>query len=176
MKLILIYIFSGFIFLSGCASMNNSLTPSLSVKKDSFDGSIIIHQPPVGATAKFSEHLHTISFTWKEKSPDTVYITVGIKGMDNIDGLDFNIDGNIISNVSTASSLTNYGKWSTRQFSVPIETFVNIAKGKDVKMRVSQIDTYSVSSFGSSNSGAVVNLKFPAFLAELKKQGALTSI
>jgi hypothetical protein len=33
MKLILIYIFSGFIFLSGCASINDSLTPSVAIKK-----------------------------------------------------------------------------------------------------------------------------------------------
>jgi hypothetical protein len=117
-----------------------------------------------------------MGFTWKGKSPEIVYITVGVEGIDNITRLAFNVDGEIIENIRTASNLTKYGKWSTRQFAVPIQTFIKIAKGNDVKMKISQIDTYTVSSFGSSNSMAVINSKFPPFLSELKKQGALNDI
>jgi len=173
MKLIFIYIFSGLIFLSGCASMNDSLTPSVTTKKDAFDGTLIINQSPVSSASKMSEPWHTMGFTWKEQNPDTVYVTAGVHGINNITKLAFNVDGEIINNIRTASSLTNYGDWSTRKFAVPIQTFVKIAKGKDVKMRISQIDTYSVSSFGSSNTGAIVNSKFPPFLAELKKAGSI---
>jgi hypothetical protein len=111
-----------------------------------------------------------MGFTWKEKSPEVIYITVGVEGIDNITRLAFNIDGEIIDDIRTASNLTKYGKWSTRQFAVSVQTFVKIANGKDVKMKISQIDTYTVSSFGSSNSLAAINAKFPPFLSELQKK------
>lgn len=159
--------------VSGCASFNNAMTPSLSVQQDQFDGSLIITQPPVSSASGLSEGWHTLGFQWSNKFPNVVFLEVGVSGITNVMGVAFNVDGQIIENIKEASALTKYGDWSTRRLVMPISDFLKVAQGNDVKMKVMQIDTYSVSSFGSANSGAIVNKKFGPFIQKLKEQSAL---
>jgi hypothetical protein len=159
--------------VSGCASFNDAMTPSLSVQQDQFDGSLIITQPPVSAASGLSEGWHTLGFQWSNKFPSVVFLEVGVSGITNVMGVAFNVDGQIIENIKEASALTKYGDWSTRRLVMPISDFLKVAQGKDVKMKVIQIDTYSVSSFGSANSGAIVNQKIGPFIQKLKEQSAL---
>jgi len=167
MKMV-IYLLVALVF-SGCASMNDSLTPSMSVVKDDFDGSIIVRQAPVSAASSMSEGWHTLGFEWNQKTPDIIYITAGTNGTVNITDVEFNADGNIISNIKTASTLTEYGKWSTRRFSMSWNDFLKITNAKSVKMKVVQINDYTVSSFGPENSGAIVNTKIPPFLKKVQE-------
>tara|TARA_R110001583_G_scaffold30468_5_gene105286 strand:+ start:1022 stop:1486 length:465 start_codon:yes stop_codon:yes gene_type:complete len=149
--------------------MNDALTPSLNTHKDSFDGALIVSQAPVSSSSSLTEGWHTMGFEWNQKFPDVVFLEVGTNGITNVQGVAFNVDGEIIENITEASVLTKYGSWSTRRLVMPINEFVKVAKGRDVKMKLIQIDTYSVSTFGVSNSGAVVNSKFPPFLNKLKE-------
>lgn len=166
LKLIIVTLF---ITITGCTSMNDALTPSLNTHKDSFDGALIVSQAPVSSSSSLTEGWHTMGFEWNQKFPDVVFLEVGTNGITNVQGVAFNVDGEIIENITEASVLTKYGSWSTRRLVMPINEFVKVAKGRDVKMKLIQIDTYSVSTFGVSNSGAVVNSKFPPFLNKLKE-------
>jgi len=164
-----ISIFLVFLVFSGCASLNDSITPSMSVMKDDFDGSIVVRQSPVSAASGMSEGWHTLGFEWDQKSPDIIYITAGTNGTVNITDVKFNADGTIISDIKTASTLTEYGKWSTRRFAMSWSDFLKVANANSVKMKVVQINNYTVSSFGSANSGAVINSKIPPFVAKVKE-------
>lgn len=162
-----------FAVISGCANFNDKMTPSLSIHQDQFDGSITIEQPPVSSASGLSEGWHTLGFQWNQKFPNVVFLEVGVSGITNVMGVAFNVDGQIIENIKEASTLTKYGDWSTRRLVMPITDFVKVAQGNDVKMKVMQIDTYSVSSFGEANSGAIVNSKFAPFIQKIKEQNAL---
>jgi len=162
--------------ISGCASFNDVMTPSLSVHQDQFDNSLIITQPPVSSASAISEGWHTLGFQWSNKFPDVVFLEVGVSGITNVMGVAFNVDGLIIENINEASNLTKYDDWSTRRLVMPISDFLKVAHGNDVKMKVMQIDTYSISSFGLNNSGAVVNRKFGPFIQKLKEQNALPKL
>jgi len=164
---------AAFIMLTGCAGMNDAMTPSMNAHKDPFDGSLIVSQAPVSSSSSLSEGWHTLGFEWNQKYPDVVFLEVGTNGITNVQGVAFNVDGVIIENIKEASLLTKYGSWSTRRLVMPINEFVKVAQGRDVKMKLIQIDTYSVSTFGNSHSGAVVNSKFPPFLSKLKELGAI---
>ncbi|WP_169045681.1 hypothetical protein [Aeromonas salmonicida] len=167
------------IMLAGCASMNDAMTPSLSVTKDRFDDTTIVKQPIVAANSSFSDDMAGLGFEWKSSLPDKIILTVGISGIENIVGADFNVDGQDIPSPKTAGYLTQYPekslKWgdmtsvySTRRMTMPIGDFMKLANGKQVKMRIRHIDTYSVSIFGRSEM-AVVGSKFEPFLAKLKE-------
>lgn len=157
------------LMFAGCASVNDSLTPPMSVNKDDFDGSIIVRQSPVSAASSISEGWHTLGFEWNQNSPNTIFITAGTNGSVNITDVQFNVDGKIISNIKTASTLTEYDKWSTRRFSMSWSDFLEIANAKSVKMKVVQINSYTVSSFGPEHSGAVVNAKIPPFIKKVQE-------
>lgn len=164
---------AAFIMLTGCAGMNDAMTPSMNAQKDPFDGSLIVSQAPVSSSSSLAEGWHTMGFEWNQKFPDVVFLEVGTNGITNVQGVAFNVDGNIIENIKEASSLTKYGSWSTRRLVMPIADFVKVAQGRDVKMKLIQIDTYSVSSFGKNHPGAVVNSKFPPFLSKLRELRAI---
>lgn len=155
------------ILLSGCADMMNSMTPGVKVIKSQFDGTTEIVQSSVSSSASLTEAWHTLGFRWNENAPENVFLVVGVHGVHNVTGVSFNADGNKIINIPTASTLTEYGKWSTRQFIMPLDSFRIIATANDVKMKVSQIDTYTVSSFGPTNKNAAINGKFIPFLAKI---------
>lgn len=162
-----------FTLISGCASFNDAMTPSLSVQNDPFDGSLNIVQPPVSAASGMSEGWHTLGFQWNQNFPQVVFLEVGVSGIANVMGVAFNVDGEFIENIKEASTLTKYGDWSTRRLVMSVVEFVKVAQGKDVKMKVMKIDTYSVSSFGTANAGALVNSKFPEFIQKLKEQNVV---
>lgn len=155
--------------IAGCASVNDSLTPSVSVMKDDFDGATIVRQPPVSSSGSLSEGWHTLGFEWNQKTPDTVYITAGTNGVVNITEVAFNADGKVISHIQPASALTEYGSWSTRRFAMSWQDFLIIAKAKSVKMRLVRINDYTVSSFGPDYPNALVNAKIPPFVAKVQE-------
>lgn len=156
------------LLLTACMSMNDAMTPDASVRTDDFDGSKEVIQKPVSAASSISEGWNTLGFRWNSQAPTVVYLTAGAEGITNVSGLKFNVDGEFIT-ASEASTLTDYDQWSTRQFAVSWEQFLKIANGKVVKMRIEKIDTYQNSSFGTENSGGLVNKKFPPFIAKVKQ-------
>jgi hypothetical protein len=158
-----------FLFFLGCSSINQGLTPGTKTVVSDFDNSIDVIQEPVSAASGLSEGWHTLGFRWNSNSPDVVFLMVGTKGTVNVTGVSFNIDGDIID-VETASTITDYDQWSTRQFVMPLEQFRKLATADVVKMKVSMIDQYSVSSFGQTKSKAVVSGKFEGFLNQVDAQ------
>ena len=155
-----------FSFLLGCSSMNQAMTPGTKRVVSDFDNAIELIQAPVSASSSLGEGWHTLGFRWNSKSPDFVYLMVGTKGVVNITGLSLNIDDEIIT-VETASTLTDYDEWSTRQFVMPLEQFRVLAVANLVKMKVTMIDKYSVSAFGKTKPGAIVSGKFSEFLRQV---------
>jgi hypothetical protein len=165
----LLLAFTVIFLLSGCADMANSLTPGVKVTKSEYDGTIEIIQASVSSSNSLSEAFHTLGFRWNEMAPEKVYLTVGVYGIGNVTGVAFNADGNKLENIQTASNLTEYGDWSTRQFVMPLDDFKILATASDVKMKVSRIDKYTVSSFGQANTNAAISGKFLPFLARLNE-------
>ncbi|MCL1138403.1 MULTISPECIES: hypothetical protein [Shewanella] len=168
-----------FLVMTGCTSINDAMTPSLSVTKDRFDDTLIIKQPIVPANSSFSDHQTGLGFEWKSSIPSEIILTVGISGIENIMGADFKIDGKDIPSPITVGHLTQYPEknlsfgdmssvYSTRRMAMPIEDFIKMANAKQVKMRVQHIDTYSVSIFGREEM-AIVGAKFKPFLSKLKE-------
>ncbi len=157
------------LLVAGCATMNDAMTPSLSVIKDDFDGSLVLRQSPVSSSSSLGEGWHTLGFEWNQKNPDTVFITAGTNGIVNITDVAFNADGQVISSIKPASTITEYGQWSTRRFSMSWEDFLKIATAKSVKMKVVRINDYTVSSFGPEHSGAIVNTKIQPFVDKVRE-------
>lgn len=164
--------------LAGCASMNDAMTPSLSVTKDRFDDTTIVEQPIVPANSSFSDHTTGLGFEWKSSLPDKIILTVGVGGIENIIGANFKVDGQDIPSPKAVGHFTQYPektlKWgdmtsvySTRRMVMPLGDFVKMANAKQVKMKIHHIDTFSVSIFGRSEM-AVVGSKFEPFLAKLR--------
>ena len=164
--LILLSITAAAILSTGCQSMNSALAPGARVTSDEFDGSKIISQEPVGADTTIGWHT-LFGFDWNSRTPDKVFLTVGVSGINNIFGLAFNVDGETIT-AQTASMTTEYGRpWSTRRFSVSYREFEAIATASLVKMKVSGANSYQVTTFGSSVS-APVGTKLHEFLEQLR--------
>jgi hypothetical protein len=158
-----------FSLLASCSSMNQSLTPGTKTVVSDFDNSVEVIQNPISAASSLGEGWNTLGFRWNSKRPEAVYLMVGTKGIVNITGLSLNIDGEIID-VETASTLTDYDEWSTRQFVIPLEQFRKLAAADLVKMKVIMIDKYTVSSFGQTKPKAVVSGKFEGFLTQVDIQ------
>ena len=156
------------VLVSSCASINQGLTPGAQTIVSDFDNSIEVLQKPVSAASSLTEGWNTLGFRWNNKNPDVVYLTAGTNGTVNITGLFFNIDGTTYK-ADLASSLTEYGQWSTRQFKVPFNVFQKLAAAKVVKMKLVMIDKYNVSSFGKDKPNAVVSGKFSDFLNQIEK-------
>jgi len=168
------------VVMAGCAGMNDAMTPSAHVQKDDFDGATIITQEPVNAS-NITDDWHLLGFDWTSRTPDSVYITVGVYGVSNISGVKFNVDGNIIDSTRPASTGTDYANatagmvmsgtggdtWSKRRFVMPLPDFRLLAAGSDTRIRVERINKYSVSKIGPSNGNAVVNVKFKPFLEKI---------
>lgn len=155
------------LFIANCATMNQQLTPGVKVVVSDFDNSIEVIQKPVSSSSKITEGWHTLGFRWNNQAPKHVFLTVGVKGIENISEVDFNIDGKFVS-PKTASTITNYSDWSTRQFVMTIDNFKALAKANSVKMKVTIIDKYTVSSFGKNYPNAIINGKFLDFLTQIE--------
>jgi len=166
-QLICIFVLISLVF--SCASINQGLTPGAKIIVSDFDNSIEIIQKPVSAASSLREGWHTLGFRWNNNAPDLIFLTVGIKGIENISGVAFNVDDQIIR-AEVASNLTDYDEWSTRQFSMSLNQFKKMAIAQIVKMKVLMIDKYSVSSFGQSKQNAIVSGKFSKFLDKVNFQ------
>jgi len=171
------------LLVAGCAgsgthhTMNNIFTPNAEVLKDKYDGATIVQQEPVNAGAGVGEPWHVLGFDWSTKTPQTVFVTAGIVGTTRIGGLAFNADGTKIENIKLASENTDFERsqhgpsTSYRRFSMSLQDFLLVARAKDVKMRLSTGNTYSVSSFGPANPNAIVNSKFKGFTDKVLQIG-----
>lgn len=153
------------LWMVGCATMiESAMFPPASVITDEFDGNKIVVQPPIYAFNKIEEGPHSLGFDWSKKNKKTIYITVGVVGISNIFDVAFNVDGEIIDGIKTASLTTELDStMSTRRFVMPVDQFMKIANANVVRMKVGRGDTYSVSSFGKDIKGPFVNNRFKPF-------------
>jgi hypothetical protein len=161
--------------VTGCAGMQDAMTPSASVIRDDFDGKMIVRQAPVSAASSLGEPFHTLGFEWTEKYPNTIFITTGFAfGLRSIQDVAFNADGRIVDKIKQASVLTEFDRFGTatsssRRFEMSLEDFRIIANAQEVKMRMGSINDYTVSSFGPATGvGAAVNTKFRPFLDQIE--------
>jgi hypothetical protein len=168
-KLLLIMALVG---ISGCATINSTLTPGVSVEKDAYDDMTIIKQAPVSSASSWNDAWHTLGFSWYQKFPDKIFLDVGVCGTTDIIAVNFKIDDIVIEG-GEASTTTDYGnyrsQWSIRRFSVSLNDFIKIATASDVRMKVYQINTYSVSRFGSAYSDSLVNVKIKPFMEKVRE-------
>jgi hypothetical protein len=150
------------LLLSACASMNDALHPSTQVLKDDFDGSLVVRQQPVSAANGMREPWHTLGFEWSQKHPDTVYLLVAANGAGNVSELAFNADGRIYDNLKLVNPASG-------RFAMPWGTFLALAEAGSVKMKVSRLDEYTVSSFGPKHPGAAVNPRISTFVTTVRE-------
>lgn len=163
--------------LPGCAStggsFNDAMTPSVRVAYDKFDDSTIIVQPPVSAASSLKDDWHTLGFEWLSRNPTEVFLTAGINGTTAVSELAFNVDGVFITDIRQASLHTEFENgWSSRRFVMSLEDFLKVSRGQVVHMRLGQLNSYTVSSFGSAHPKAIVNAKIKPFtdkILELNK-------
>lgn len=155
-------------FVAGCAGFQDAMTPSFSVSSDAYSGVVTIDQPPVNA-AQMGEHFHVLGFDWRGDMPDSVFVTAGVQGIENVMGLHLKADGVELSGIDEASSNTEYGDWSTRRFVMPLSEFERLENAGDVRLRIDSIDTYSVSSFSVSGNAGAVAAKIKPFLAAIRQ-------
>lgn len=151
--------------IGACASLNDS-TPAVMVVKDDFDDTVIVRQAPVSSADSGGDAWHKLGFEWNQKKPDLVVITVGTRGVVNINGIAFKADGDRVDRIAAASALTEYGEWSSRRFVMNKEDFIKVAAANEVKMTVVLNDKYTVSTFGKE-SAAAVGSKFGPFLKKV---------
>jgi hypothetical protein len=159
------------LLVTGCSdSIVNAMTPGPTVDQDNFDDTRIVLQPPVGS-ALFSDDAWTMmGFEWQERNPDMVFVKVGMSGIINITGLELKADGAKIVGIQRTNTITDFdtNSFSWSRFRIPIGEFVKIASAADVRMRITLLDQYTVSRFGSGYSPSpVVNTKFAPFLAKV---------
>lgn len=143
--------------------------PSLSVTTDEFDGSTVVQQGAVSSSSSHGEGWHTLGFEWHQKTPEIVFVTAGTNSVATITDLAFNADGVLISRITPASALTDYGSLSERRFAMTWQDFLKIANAKTVKMKLVRINDSTVSSFGTEHPGAVVNSTIAPFVAKVSE-------
>jgi hypothetical protein len=167
---------SFFLALSGCMApplnpnwVEEDSMPSLSVTRDGFDGSTIVRQDVVSSSSKLVEGWHALGFEWRQKTPETVFITAGISGTAIITDLAFNADGEIINRVKPSTASTDYGWVSTRQFAISWQDFLKLTSAQSVKMKVVRLSDYTVSSFGPAHSGTMVNSRIAPFVEKVRE-------
>jgi hypothetical protein len=129
----------------------------------SVDDTLLITQSPVSAADGLDQAWHMLGFSWDQRYPDKVFLQVGVSGIENVMGVTFKLKDREIAG-RKASILTDYGDQSYRRFVISLEEFIAIANAGTVKMKVSQIDTYTVSTFGNAHTGAIVSSKLSPFL------------
>lgn len=156
-------------FLSGCAGMSGSFTPSLSVSTDEFDNTKIVSQPPVDAGSSAKEGGHTLGFEWRQRHPDTVIITVGITGWYGISGVEFTADGKSITDTKPEGLTVTQADWSKRPYSMSWDDFMKIADAQSVEMKVIVSGGPTVATFGPAHPGVAVNSKFAPFLKKVSE-------
>ena len=173
-SILLLLLFALQLTLTSCAVYEDTGIMPSQIKRDKFDGSIYVEQSKAKAHLLKEPFGHTLEFTWYKKQPDVIYVTVGVKDIDNIQGLSFNIGDRFIT-AKKASSHTRYSpnyyshasSYSYRQFKINYRDFKSIITASNVRMKVSYIDTYSVSTFGISHN-VQVNRFAPVFLSQVE--------
>lgn len=155
--------------LTGCV---NLMFP-MQVMKDDFDGATIVRQPPVVAsrpTLTNDDTPQSLGFEWSSKTPDMVFVTAQLFEIRNIENVEFIADDLPILGVKIASAMTQFetgSRYSSRRFSLPFGEFRKIAAAHIVKMKITNIDTYTVSRFGQDYPNVMVSDRFAPFLAKI---------
>lgn len=178
MKKLFICLFSFVLF--ACSS---PLQKAQVTKDEWSNGATVISQGIVPANSSMGEPSHGLGFKWRSDNPSSVYILVGVTGVENVDGVEFIVDGQRLDTPKRVSALTEYASnsftpndmtssYSYRIFSMSLSDFIKIANAHLVKYRINQINTYSVSTFGTDQP-ALVNQHFSEFMSQLQANGAL---
>lgn len=163
--------------LTGCADFNDAMTASLEVRQDDFDNSVVVVQQPIGSGSELSAGWTQLGFWWRNTNPEEVLITVGVAGIESVQGVAFRVDGRPIDSAAPTSGITDFNlnpylSWSFGYFVMPTGDFMEIADASDVRMKVRLINGAVVSSFGPANPGAVVNTKLPPFAYKVREIAA----
>lgn len=155
------------------SSCGNLMFP-MQVMKDDFDGATIVRQPPVVAsrpTLTNDDTPQSLGFEWSSKTPDRIFITTALFEIQNIENVEFIADDQSIQGINPASTMTQFdtqkAESSSRRFSMPIGEFRKIAAARIVKMKITRINTYSVSRFGQDYPNVMVTDRFAPFLAKV---------
>jgi hypothetical protein len=154
------------VLLSGCATFNDMLTPTVETKRDAYDGTVSVFQDKVSAASSLSEAYTFMGFTWYAKEPLYVIIHAGIyAGWLKVNGVRFKIE-DTGEEIIAKSKIINYdAKISGNFFGISLEDFKKIANANSVLMKLEPIG--AVSSFGKNRDGAIITAKFKPFLDEI---------
>lgn len=164
----------GFLLLTGCAALNDVMTPGLSVNHSDFDQATIITQPSVGAnrpSLTTGDAWNELGFQWTSKSPDIVNIKAGLGGdIINVQSAEFIADDNPkisaqkIGGHTTIDLNTLYGGRSSGQFVMSLNDFKKIAAAQVVKFKVVTNGNENVSRFGRDYPDVIVQAKIQPFI------------
>lgn len=180
MKLLNIAALAALISLTGCAGLDDAMTPSMKVMRNDFDNSTILRQPPILASRpafNSDDAPHSLGFEWNTGEPDIVYVTAGVPGQIlNIYELAFIADDVAINGIQLASGNTEYNtainnsvtsRESLRRFAMPLSEFKKITTARIVKMKVVRDTDFSLSRFGQEYPDVTVSRKIVAFLSKV---------
>lgn len=179
MKIVKFALLATLIALTGCAGLDDAMTPGLKVVNNDFDNSVIVDQPLVvanRASLSTNDSWHQLGFEWSTSTPDVVYITAGVVDrILNIYSVAFIADDQNIAGIELASNNTVYDagtgaaplKKSTRRFALPLTEFRKIAAARIVKMKISRDNDFTLSRFGQDYPDVTVSRKIVAFLAKV---------
>jgi hypothetical protein len=160
------------LFFVGCVTAKTT--------KDPFDGSVLVTQDPVVITsAEFGLPGTQLGFRWKSTVPELVALDIGFQGINSVQKLAFNVDGQIYEINRPLNVFTDfqtggrYPGWSFNSFAIPLETFKKIAMGQNVRMKVTNIrNQYTVGEFGRKKSAKYMDRSenFDKFLSQVDAQ------
>lgn len=156
--------------MTGCAQMNNAITPSVDVAQDEFTGATVVTQDVVSATDSMTDGWNLLGFIWNSYRPDYVYINAGVTDSPvNIKDTKFKVGNDFIQCKKTDQIFTSFQKTgSIKQCYMPLSDFKRIATADKVMLRIETGDGMSTSSFGAGSS-ATVSSKFVPFLAAIEE-------
>nr|WP_136252852.1 hypothetical protein [Ningiella ruwaisensis] len=180
------------IAISGCQSTGNMFTNMCQIKEeiDTFTNQVRVDFTKCWVAAGESVWdmpIHKFGFTWYEAHPERIRVnltydsTVDAGGYTNFESLLINIDGNIKERVefgrtilgdSGYNSVSNtiYTDSSAGAF-IDIETFEQMLRSDDVRLRVNTSDGYSDYVFHISELGMTKYAKYdlPNYLMTINK-------
>ncbi len=165
------------IIISGCASLNDAMTPGLQVSESDFDGTKFISQPVVGAnrpSLSTSDARNQLGFNWESKTPNEIYLTVGVAGdIANVQAAEFIADeipitaGQPIDILTTFKTTKYFGTNSSNRFKITLADFKKIAAAHIVKYRITANGKEYTSRFGKEYPFVPASGKFEPFLNKL---------
>jgi hypothetical protein len=174
MKLNMVIVILGLLCVSGCVSVGDALSPSASIIRDDNGSKVAVWQPPVGSYSSPSDDQHGLGFWWSRTNPDVVTLEATVCslagavkndcGSSFVNDVSFDADG---QSISTLAETKTTG--AAQKFRISRGDFVRIASAKKVLMKVHRRGEQTISTFGTEFPGALVNNRFPPFLAMIQE-------